>query len=75
MTICDIKDGGHFIIKNLTAIGEIRRRLTDMGFIRGTQGMVLREALLKDPIELFLKGYRVSVRRAEAQQIHVEELK
>jgi Fe2+ transport system protein FeoA len=46
-----------------------------MGFIRGTQGMVLREALMKDPIELFLKGYRVSVRRAEAQQIHVEELK
>lgn len=75
MTIIDIKDGGLFKIVNLNAKGEIRKRLIDMGFIKGVCGKVLREALLKDPIELYLKGYRVSVRRAEAKQIQVEELK
>jgi len=75
MTLNDIRNGGHFKIVHLNARGEIKRRLVDMGFIRGTQGQVLREALLKDPIELFIKGYRVSVRREEAGQILVEELK
>ena len=73
MTLSDIEHGGAFIIKNILAKGEIRRRLTDMGFIKGAKGTVLREALLRDPIELQLKGYKVSVRRAEAQQIVVEE--
>ena len=74
MTLSDIKDGGFFKIKNLTARGEIRRRLIDMGLIRGTQGQVLREALLRDPIELQIKGYRLSLRRSEARQIEVEEV-
>ena len=73
MTLSDIKNGGQFVIKNVLATGEIRRRLIDMGFIKGARGTVLREALLKDPIELQLKGFKISVRRAEAQQIVVEE--
>jgi len=75
MTLCDIKDGGTFKIIRLRAGGEIRRRLIDMGFIKGAEGKVLREALLKDPIELQLKGFKVSVRRSEAKQILVEEAK
>ena len=74
MTLNDIKTRGKFQIQSLASNGEIRRRLLDMGFIRGAQGQVLREALLKDPIELQLKGYKVSVRRAEAKQILVQEL-
>ncbi|MBN2010161.1 ferrous iron transport protein A [candidate division KSB1 bacterium] len=73
MTLSDVKDGGQFVIKSVLATGEIRRRLIDMGFIRGAQGKVLREALLRDPIELQLKGYKVSVRRAEAKQIVIED--
>lgn len=73
MTLSDIKDGEKFTIVNLQAKGEIRKRLTDMGFIRGAQGIVLREALLKDPIEVQLKGYRVSLRRTEAKQIIIED--
>ena len=75
MTLSDIKDGGSFRIKYITANGEIKKRLIDMGFINGAKGKVLREALLKDPIELQMKGYRISVRRTEAKQILVEELK
>ena len=75
MTLSDIKNGGQFKILKLKATGEIKKRLIDMGFIRGAQGQVLREALLKDPIELQLKGFKVSLRRAEARKIMVEELK
>ncbi|MBD3287979.1 hypothetical protein GF337_04175 [candidate division KSB1 bacterium] len=74
MTLSDIKDRGYFRIVAVRATGEIRRRLIDMGFIKGAEGQVLREALLKDPIELRLKGYRISLRRAEAAMIQVEEV-
>ncbi len=74
MTLSEIKDGSNFRITRLKATGEIRRRLMDMGFIRGAQGKVLREALFKDPIELYLSGYRISLRRAEAKQISVEAI-
>lgn len=74
MTLSEIKDGGYFQIISVNAKNEIRRRLIDMGFIKGTQGQVLREALFKDPIELRIKGYRISVRRAEAALIEVKEV-
>ena len=74
MTLSDIKDGGYFRIVSIHGKSEIRRRLIDMGFIKGAKGQVLREALFKDPIELRLKGYRISVRRAEAALIEVEEV-
>lgn len=74
MTLNDIHYGVQFKITNLEAKGEIRRRLVDMGFIKGAQGKVLREALLRDPIELQLKGYKVSLRRSEAKKILVEKL-
>ena len=44
-----------------------------MGFVRGATGRVLREALFKDPIELEMLGYKVSLRRAEARGIVIEE--
>lgn len=72
LTLADFNHGGAFRVIHLEATGEIRRRLMDMGFIRGATGKVLREALLKDPIEVELLGYKISLRRAEAQEIFVE---
>jgi Fe2+ transport system protein FeoA len=74
LTIADLDDGGRFRIVAVEAVGEIRRRLMDMGFVRGSTGMVLREALLRDPIELEMMGYKISLRRAEAREIIIEEL-
>jgi len=74
LTLNDIRNGKKFRVRQLVAAGEIRQRLLDMGFVRGTTGRVLREALLKDPIELEMPGYKVSLRRAEARQILVEEI-
>ena len=69
-----MRSGQAFRVIQVTAAGEIRQRLIDMGFIRGATGRVLRKALLKDPIELEMLGYKISLRRAEAREIAVEEI-
>lgn len=72
LSLSDMKENQRFRIIRIAANGEIRRRLVDMGFISGTEGTLLRTALFRDPLEIFLKGARISVRRAEAEQILVE---
>lgn len=52
--------------------GSLKRRLTEMGFIRGVQIETIKYAPLKDPIEYRLMGYEVSLRRSEADKIEVE---
>jgi ferrous iron transport protein A len=71
MTLDQISVGDDFVISAVSASGEIRRRLVDMGFVSGTRGTLLRKALLGDPIEVSLGAYRIAVRRAEAQRIQV----
>jgi Fe2+ transport system protein FeoA len=52
----------------------VTRRLLEMGLLPGTQVEILRMAPLGDPIELRLRGYALSIRRAEAAQIMIREL-
>jgi ferrous iron transport protein A len=66
--------GRSFRVRRISAEGEIRQRLVDMGFVRGAEGRILREALLRDPIEVEMKGSLLSLRRVEATGIQVEEL-
>lgn len=73
-TLADITPGRAFRVVKVTATGEIRARMNDMGFIRGAEGRILREALLRDPIEVDLRGTLLSLRRVEATGIIVEEL-
>ena len=72
MTLDKLGPGSSFVITRVTARGEIRTRLVDMGFIGGARGTVLRKVLLGDPIELKLGGYLVSLRLDEARSIQVE---
>lgn len=74
LSLSELSQKERFRIIRLTAKGEIRRRLVDMGFISGTEGILLREALLRDPLEIQLKGYKISIRRAEAKQILVSRV-
>jgi Fe2+ transport system protein FeoA len=55
--------------------GPFRRRLLEMGFLVGTEIRVEKYAPLKDPIELILKGYHVSLRVEEAANIAVEDVR
>jgi len=75
LTLAGIQTGQHFRIKTVHGQGEIRQRLIDLGFIKNEVGSVIREALLKDPIEVEIKGTRVSLRRSEARMIDAEVCK
>lgn len=74
LTLADINSGQRFQIKKVRGHGEIRQRLIDLGFVKNETGIVLRQALLKDPIEIEIKGTRVSLRRSEARLIDIEAL-
>jgi Fe2+ transport system protein FeoA len=74
ITLADLAMHQRFRIIRLNGSGEIRKRLIDMGFIAGTEGILLREALLKDPLEIQMKGYRISLRRTEARDIIIEQI-
>lgn len=70
--LADLNPGQKFLVKKVLATGEIRRRLVDIGFIKNEPGIVIREALLRDPIEIEIKNTKVSLRRSEAKMINVE---
>ena len=52
--------------------GSIRRRLTDMGLVTGSEFEVERVAPLGDPVEIKIKGYHLTLRRGEASNVEVE---
>lgn len=65
----NIRDKG--IIVKIKGQGAFRKRITDMGFIRGKEVEVVRNAPLQDPVEYRIMGYDVSLRRAEAELIEI----
>lgn len=52
---------------------KIRRRLMDMGIVKGTELLVVGKAPMGDPIEIQLRGYNLSLRKNEAKAIRVEQ--
>ena len=71
-TLRDIKTGQKAPVKKLHGEGAIRRRIMDMGITRGTEVLVRKVAPLGDPIEVTVRGYELSLRKADAQLIDVE---
>ncbi len=71
MTLDQVHDGVPFVIDALSARGEIRKRLVDMGFTSGAQGTVLRRAPLGGPIELRIGRTCLALRINEARDILV----
>ncbi len=72
MTLNKLTKGKSGIIVKMNATGEIKRRLLDMGLVKGTSIKVERVAPLGDPIEIKVKGYFLSLRKEEAKNIEVE---
>ncbi len=66
-----LKVGEYATVSRIDAPGPIRRRLLEMGFVRGERLKVEKLAPLGDPMELIIKGYHLSVRREEAACILV----
>ena len=70
-TLRDLREGDRADIKSIRGEGAFKRRLLEMGFMPGTTVLIKKYAPLRDPIELVIKGYHVSLRRKEAQQVLV----
>ena len=75
MTLSELKEGQTANVVRVGGDGPFRQRLLEMGFLRGTEIYVEKYAPLKDPLELILKGYHVSLRVDEAAQVEVESVR
>ena len=71
-TLRDIKIGKSAKIIKVHGEGALRRRIMDMGLTKGTEVYVRKVAPLGDPLELNVRGYELSVRKADAELIEVE---
>lgn len=71
-TLKDVKIGQTAVVKRLHGEGALKRRIMDMGLTKGTEVYVRKVAPLGDPLELTVRGYGLSVRKADAEQIEVE---
>jgi len=73
LTLRDCKEGDRAKIKKVRK-GPLEKRLREMGFVLGAEIEIVKYAPLKDPIELIIKNYHLSLRRDEAEWIEVESL-
>ena len=71
-TLKDAKVGETVKVVKLHGQGAIKRRIMDMGITKGTSVFVRKVAPLGDPIEVTVRGYELSLRRADADMIEVE---
>ena len=70
-TLKDVKIGESAVIEKLHGEGALKRRIMDMGLTRGTQVYVRKVAPLGDPMELTVRGYELSLRKADTEMIEI----
>ena len=71
-TLKEAKIGETVVVKRLTGEGPIRRRIMDMGITKGVKIYVRKVAPLGDPIEVTVRNYELSLRKADAEMIEIE---
>ena len=71
MLLSDLKNNDKGIITKVRGRGAFRKRITEMGFVKGKEVTVIKAAPLKDPIQYSIMGYEISLRRSEASLIEV----
>ena len=70
-TLRDVKIGETVTVKKLNGEGAVKRRIMDMGITKGTEVTVRKVAPLGDPIEVTVRGYELSLRKADAEMVEV----
>ena len=71
-TLRECAVGETVVVAKITGEGALRRRMMDMGITKGTEVTIRKVALLGDPIEVTVRGYELSIRRSEAEQIQIQ---
>lgn len=71
-TLREVSCGESVTVKRLTGEGPVKRRIMDMGITKGVNVFVRKVAPLGDPVEVTVRGYELSLRKADAEMIEVE---
>ena len=71
-TLRDTKVGETVKVVRLNGEGAVKRRIMDMGLTKGTEVYVRKVAPLGDPVEITVRGYELSLRKADAEMIEIE---
>jgi len=71
-TLKDAKSGEEVTVEKISCTGSLKRRIMDMGITKGTTIYIRKLAPLGDPIELTVRGYELSLRKADAENIIVK---
>lgn len=72
MTLKDAKIGQTVTVKKLGGEGAVKRRIMDMGITKGAEIYIRKVAPLGDPVEITVRGYELSLRKADAELIEVQ---
>ena len=72
-TLKNVPVGSTVTVAKLNGEGAVKRRIMDMGLTKGTEIYVRKVAPLGDPIEVTVRGYELSIRKADAEMMEVEE--
>lgn len=70
-TLRDAKVGETVTVKKLTGEGVVKRRIMDMGITKGTEIYIRKVAPLGDPVEVTVRGYELSLRKADAEMVEI----
>lgn len=71
-TLRQAKVGDTVKVKKLHGEGDVKRRIMDMGITKGVEVKIRKVAPLGDPVEVTVRGYELSLRKADAEMIEVE---
>ncbi|MBQ9189959.1 MAG: ferrous iron transport protein A [Clostridia bacterium] len=71
-TLRDVKIGATVKVVKLHGEGAVKRRIMDMGLTKGVEIFVRKVAPLGDPMELTVRGYELSLRKADAEMVEVD---
>ena len=72
MTLRDVSVGQTVKVTRLNGDGPVKRRIMDMGITKGVEVYVRKVAPLGDPVEVTVRGYELSLRKADAEMIVIE---
>ncbi len=75
MRLSEMKEGQSATVVQVGGNGILRRRILEMGILKGAEVYIEKYAPLKDPLELIVKGYHVSLRVEEAARVEVENVR
>ena len=73
MTLRQVKKGQTVVVEKLLGEGAVKRRIMDMGITKGTEIFVRKVAPLGDPVEVTVRGFELSIRKADAELIQLKE--